>query len=138
MRRFHIDGSAPDTGQVFVFGSNLSGYHGGGAARAAHRLYGADWGVAEGVTGRSYAIPTVKEHIAGPLGLDDIRAAVGRFIDFAQAHPEREFFVTRVGCGLAGHRDEDIAPMFAAAPSNCSLPSQWSEFVGEEVDHVRA
>lgn len=128
-RQYHEDGAAPASDQVFVFGSNLSGYHGGGAARAAHKFYGAEWGVAEGRTGRCYAIPTVREHIAGQLGLDDIAASVARFIAHATTKPQDKFLVTRVGCGLAGHQDEDIAPMFAGAPDNCSLPSQWANYV---------
>jgi|JI10StandDraft_1071094.scaffolds.fasta_scaffold714894_2 hypothetical protein len=125
MTRYHIDGTAADDGQVFVFGSNLSGIHGAGAARAARTQYGAQWGVAEGPTGEAYAIPTVQAQIAGPLSLDEIRAAVDRFIAYATAHPESQFFVTRIGCGLAGHRDRDVAPMFATAPENCSLPDTW-------------
>jgi hypothetical protein len=129
MRAFHKDGSAPQSGQVFVFGSNLSGYHGGGAAKAAHQHYGAEWGVAEGRTGNSYAIPTVKANIAGPLGLDAIRLGVSTFLHYAATHPEDSFLVTRVGCVLAGHKDTDIAPMFRDAPLNCSLPENWREFV---------
>lgn len=127
-RLFHPDGSAPLDGAVFVFGSNLSGYHGGGAARAAHKLYGAEWGVAEGHTGRCYAIPTVQHGIAGPLSLAEISGGVERFIAYAEANPELSFFVTRIGCGLAGHRDADIAPMFAVAPINCSLPDTWAPY----------
>ncbi|WP_294767463.1 hypothetical protein [uncultured Rhodoferax sp.] len=126
MSRFHPDGCPPEAGQVFVFGSNLSGIHGGGAARAAHRQYGAVWGVAEGITGNCYAIPTVKAQIAGPLSLGEIQAAIGRFLEFAEQNPQIEFFVTRIGCGLAGHKDADIAPMFSSAPANCSLPDTWS------------
>ncbi len=129
MRTYHADGSKPSAGQVFVFGSNLSGIHGGGAARAAHEHYGAEWGVAEGPTGRSYAIPTVKEHIAGPLSLDAIRLGVRRFLARASANPETQFLVTRVGCVLAGHKDADIAPMFSSAPDNCSLPDTWREIL---------
>lgn len=128
-RIFHVDGSSPASGQVFVFGSNLSGLHGGGAARAAHRFYDAKWGVAEGITGRCYAIPTVKHHLAGSLSLDEIRAAIERFLHHAATHPESQFFVTRIGCGLAGHHDQDIAPMFADAPMNCSLPLPWQQYV---------
>ncbi len=131
MRTFHQDGSQPARGQVFVFGSNLSGYHGGGAARAAHQLYGAEWGVAEGRTGQSYALPTVKAQIAGPLSLDEIKAAVERFLHHAATHPEDSFFVTRVGCVLAGRKDADIAPMFRDAPLNCSLPDTWRPFFKE-------
>lgn len=128
-RAYHADGSKPTPGQVFVFGSNLSGYHGGGAARAAHEHYGAEWGVAEGMTGQSYALPTVKENIAGPLSLDAIRLGVSKFLAHASANPETEFLVTRVGCVLAGHKDADIAPMFSSAPDNCSLPDTWREIL---------
>jgi len=124
-RQYHADGSAPKAGQVFVFGSNLSGIHGGGAARAAHKLYGAVWGVGEGPTGESYALPTVREHIAGPLPLSEIQAAVERFLTHAHHNPESSFLVTRVGCVLAGYSDADIAPMFRDAPANCSLPDTW-------------
>lgn len=128
-RVYHIDGTSPHDNWVFVFGSNLSGYHGGGAAAAAHVLYGAKWGKAEGLSGRSYALPTVKEFIAGPLGVDEIRLHVEKFLQFANDHSELSFFVTRVGCGLAGHQDEDIAPMFRDAPLNCSLPLTWKPYL---------
>ena len=129
MRTFHKDGAPAGDGQCFVFGSNLSGIHGAGAARAARLNYGAEWGAAEGPTGESYAIPTVRENVAGPLTLDEIRAAVDRFISYATAHPELAFFVTRIGCGLAGHHDQDVAPMFALAPANCSLPDTWAPYL---------
>jgi len=128
-RTFHKDGAPAGNGQCFVFGSNLSGIHGAGAARAARLNYCAQWGVAEGPTGDSYAIPTVREKIAGPLPLDEIRSAVDRFISYATAHPKLTFFVTRIGCGLAGHRDQDVAPMFAQAPANCSLPDTWASYL---------
>ncbi|CAB3624498.1 A1S_2505 family phage non-structural protein [Achromobacter pestifer] len=127
MRQFHSDGGQPAIGQVFVFGSNEDGAHLGGAARAAFEQYGAAWAVAEGRTGHSYAIPTVASGlVAGALPLDAIGAAVARFIEYAAAHPHLRFFVTRIGCGIAGHRNADIAPMFATAPSNCSLPDTWA------------
>jgi len=128
-RTYHADGSQPRPEQILVFGSNLSGIHGGGAARAAHQQYGAKWGIGEGVTGRSYALPTVQHNIAGPLALAEIADAVQRFIDYAQTNPETEFMVTRIGCGLAGHRDKDVAPMFAGAPENCSLPDTWRQYL---------
>jgi hypothetical protein len=124
-RAFHPDGSSPTLGQVFVFGSNLSGIHGAGAARAANHRYGAEWGVSEGRTGWTYAIPTVQENIAGPLGLPAISTAVERFLRYAATHPEDSFLVTRIGCVLAGHTDKDFAPMFRDAPLNCSLPDTW-------------
>lgn len=124
-RAYHADGSAAAPGQIFVFGSNMSGIHGGGAARAAHQQYGAVWGVAEGRTGQSYALPTVRENIVGPLSLTDIQAAVERFLTYAHHNPEMRFLVTRVGCVLAGYSDAEIAPMFRDAPLNCSLPETW-------------
>lgn len=124
-RTYHLDGSQPQHGQIFVFGANLSGIHGAGAAKAAHQHYGAQWGVAEGLTGQSYALPTVKAQITGPLSLEGIGIHVERFLHFAATNPESQFFVTRVGCVLAGHSDKDIAPMFADAPLNCSLPDTW-------------
>jgi len=129
MIHYHKDGSAPPANQIFCFGSNLSGIHGAGAARAARELYGARWGEAEGIMGMSYAIPTVQKQIAGALSLDEIRSAIDRFLSFATAHPATSFFVTRIGCGLAGHKDADIAPMFANAPVNCSLPDTWKPII---------
>lgn len=128
-RQFHEDGSAPAAGQLFVFGSNLSGIHGAGAARVAHQHYGAVWGVGEGFTGQAYALPTVKVNIAGPLPLFDIKAAVERFLTYAHHNPESRFLVTRVGCVLAGYSDEHIAPMFRDAPLNCSLPDTWQSLL---------
>ena len=110
--------------QIFVFGSNLAGRHGGGAAYAAYREHGAEMGVAEGPTGRSYAIPTVDEGIE-PLPLEDIREAVVRFLAYARDHPGSDFFVTRVGCGIAGYTDEQIGPMFKGATPNVELPVGW-------------
>ena len=95
--------------EVFVFGSNLSGYHGGGAAAIAMRKFGAIWGQGVGLQGQSYAIPTMQG------GVETIKPYVDEFIVFAKAHPELKFYVTRIGCGIAGFRDEDIAPLFAAA-----------------------
>jgi hypothetical protein len=112
------------SGLVFVFGSNLAGRHGAGAALTARFRYGAVLGVGEGRTGDSYAIPT-KDHGLRTLPLEQIRAAVAVFVQYATAHPALRFRVTRVGCGLAGYVDEQIAPMFAAAPDNCDLPAGW-------------
>lgn len=130
MRTYHQDGSAAPAGHVFVFGSNLSGRHGAGAARAAVTHYGAVMGVAEGLAGNSYAIPTVAHELAYTLPLADIRIYVERFLRFANAHPELRFFVTRIGCGLAGYADHEVAPMFKHAPPNCSLPLPWQPFTG--------
>jgi len=105
---------------IFVFGSNLAGIHAGGAAKEAHDHFDAEWGVGTGPTGRAYAIPTMDRHLR-PLPLDDIRGHVEDFKRYAAAHPRLEFFVTAVGCGIAGYRPDEIAPMFADAPANCTL-----------------
>ena len=95
--------------EIFVFGSNLGGYHGGGAAAIALRKFGAIWGQGVGLQGQSYAIPTMQG------GVETIKPYVDEFIAFATEHPELKFYVTRIGCGIAGFRDEEIAPLFAAA-----------------------
>lgn len=111
--------------EIFVFGSNLAGRHGGGAAYAAYKKFGAVWGQGVGLFGQSYAIPTMQG------GVDTIRPYVDEFIQFAKARPELTFYVTRIGCGIAGFRDADIAPLFAAALAlpNVILPRTF-------VDHL--
>lgn len=110
--------------KIFVFGSNLAGRHGKGAALEARTKYGAEYGVGEGRTGFAYAIPT-KDHQLRSRSLGNIELSVERFIKYAKEHPELEFLVTRVGCGLAGYVDDEIAPMFASAPANCELSFGW-------------
>ena len=107
--------------EVFVFGSNLEGVHGGGAARMAFRLFGAVMGCGIGLRGQSYAIPTMHG------GVEEIRPYVDEFVEFAAAHPELFFYVTRVGCGIAGFRDREMAPLFIAAHNldNVCLPKGW-------------
>ena len=109
---------------IFVFGSNLSGRHGKGTALYARTHHGAVYGKGVGLQGGSYAIPT-KDHALRPMPLDQIAHYVGRFIEFATAHPELTFEVTRVGCGLAGYSDKNMAPLFLGAPQNCRLPEEW-------------
>jgi hypothetical protein len=125
---YHSDGTAPRADQIFVFGSNLAGRHGKGAAAFAKRFRGAAYGVFEGFTGRSYAIPT-KDAQLRPLTLDEIKDGVDHFIDVANHSPNLAFFVTRIGCGLAGYKDEEIAPMFINAPTNCSFARDWREYL---------
>ncbi len=110
-------------GEVFVFGSNLAGQHAGGAARVAHKLFGAVYGQGVGLQGQSYGIPTMQG------GVETIAPYVDEFISFAKAHPELKFYVTRIGCGIAGFRDEEIAPLFAAARQlpNVTLPRTFCE-----------
>ena len=122
-RKFHSDGSLPQGREIFVFGSNEAGRHGAGAAKAAHRLYGAVYGVADGLVGRCYGIPT-KDYNLLLLDLNEIGRNVKEFVDFTYAHPELEFFVTSVGCGLAGYMVRQIAPMFRHA-QHCSFPDHW-------------
>ena len=113
--------------EVFVFGSNLAGQHGGGAARHAYNKFGAEWGVGVGMTGQCYAIPTMHG------GVEDIRPYVDDFVAYAKAHPELTFLVTRIGCGIAGFRDEDMAPPFVdtTALENVALPARWIEILEE-------
>ncbi len=107
--------------EIFVFGSNLKGMHGGGAAYLAYRKFGAVMGQGVGLQGQSYAIPTMQG------GVETIKPYVDEFIAFAKQHPELTFFVTRIGCGIAGFTDEEIAPLFEAAHDvvNIVLPSGW-------------
>lgn len=112
-------------GEIFVFGSNFQGAHMGGAARVAKEKFGAVWGIGEGLQGRSYAIPTME-------GLDNLRPAVDRFTSFAKQHQELKFFVTAIGCGIAGYQAEEIAPLFldAARLPNVLLPiSFWKVII---------
>jgi hypothetical protein len=97
--------------EVFVFGSNLSGRHGKGAAKTA-LLWGARWGQAAGQQGRTYGIPTKDAAIQRTLSIREIKPFVDEFIQHAQAHPETTFLVTEIGCGLAGYEPKDIAPLF--------------------------
>ena len=113
---------------IFVFGSNLAGRHGAGAALYAHDVYEAQYGIGVGRTGQAYAIPT-KDAALNTLGLDEIAVHVYLFVDYAKKHPEEVFFVTRIGCGLAGYQDKDIAPMFRGAPDNCIFDIKWKPFV---------
>jgi hypothetical protein len=109
---------------IFVFGSNLAGRHGKGAALYARQHHGAVYGRAEGLQGDSYAIPT-KDATLRTLPLSEVRKHVEAFLAFTAAHLDLTFHVTRIGCGLAGYTDADIAPMFAQAPANCLLPEGW-------------
>lgn len=109
---------------IFVFGSNLAGRHGKGAALTALREHGAKYGQGQGLQGNSYALPT-KDDTLRPLSLAQIEGYVNKFLQFALEHPEMTFKLTRIGCGLAGYKDEKIGPMFKSAPKNVILPSEW-------------
>lgn len=105
-------------GEVFVFGSNASGHHGGGAARFAVERFGAVWGQGHGIQGRSYAIDSMS-------GLGALAADAAAFLGYAAGHPELTFLVTEIGCGIAGYRVEQVAPLFAEAPDNVALPASF-------------
>lgn len=117
----------PNKLSIFVFGSNLAGRHGKGAALFARQKHGARYGCGVGIQGNSYAIPT-KDGRLNTLPLPAIKHYVVNFLAYAQEHPLISFEVTRIGCGLAGYKDSDIAPMFKDAPNNCHLPEGWREF----------
>lgn len=120
----HITVLAAD--EIFVFGSNLGGNHGGGAALVAWKKFGAIYGQGVGLQGQSYGIPTMQG------GVETIAPFVDEFIEFAKAHPEYFFYVTRIGCGIAGFTDREIAPLFKKALhlKNVCLPETFVKLLG--------
>lgn len=142
-RKFHPDGTLPPEGtnMVWVFGSNLAGRHGKGAAEVARTRFGAQPGIGRGRTGQSYGIPTKKVDPLHPLvpgkpakllsrSIHEIRREIDDFIAYAKHNQDELFFVTRTGCDLAGFADQDIAPLYARAPTNCSFPEPWRPWLG--------
>jgi hypothetical protein len=111
-------------GEIFVFGSNRAGIHGGGAARLARQKFGAREGVGEGLTGRSYAFPTLTENFE-KVSRASLEASRDRFFEAARLHPELTFLLTKVGCGIAGFSEDEIRPLFLHAPPNVVLPEDW-------------
>jgi hypothetical protein len=127
--KYHADATHPHNDEIFVFGSNLSGWHGAGAAKAARDHYGALVGVGVGFTGRSYAIPT-KNYLVETMRLDQIAPFIQQFVHVTNSQQQLDFFITRVGCGLAGYKDDQIAPLFANCnPENCSMPEPWRVYL---------
>ena len=122
----HINSLLPD--EVFVFGSNLAGHHGGGAARVALGKFGAIYGQGVGLQGQSYAIPTMQG------GVETIVPYVDEFIAFAKQHPDKFFLVTRIGCGIAGFTDQQMAPLFKGVLEleNVALPRSFVELIKPE------
>lgn len=111
-----------------VFGSNLSGIHGAGAARTAHEKWGAECGVGEGLTGRAYALPTKEKDVATTRSADDILLSIAKFVNVALTNPDKLFIVTPVGCGLAGLREENVMSLIreAGGPSrNMLFTASW-------------
>ncbi len=111
--------------QVFVFGSNAEGMHAAGAARTAHERFGAVWGQGSGLQGQSYGVDTMS-------GLGTIEREVTELLAFAAGHPELEFLVTEIGCGIAGHTPGQIAPLFRGAPANVLLPQRFAAVLAAE------
>ena len=111
--------------EIFVFGSNLEGRHAGGAARVAYDKFGAVWGQGVGLQGQSYAIPTMQG------GVETIKPYVDEFINLAREWDQNTFYVTRIGCGIAGFTDEEIAPLFDEARDlyNVRLPESFVKII---------
>ena len=119
-------------GGIFVFGSNEAGNHGRGAALTA-KQWGAKRSVSNGLSGQTYAIPTKPADVRRVLCLRDISNYVNEFIKFAQNRPDLRFLVTSIGCGLAGYRPDDIAPLFTKCRGmgNVSLPKRFWEVLSK-------
>ena len=118
-------------GEIFVFGSNFGGRHGKGAAKTA-LSWGAKWGQAKGLQGKTYGIPTKDASVRRTLSIEEIRPFVDEFIEFADANKDLTFFVTEIGCGLAGYKPKDIAPLFEKAVNitNVHLPIRfWHKLI---------
>lgn len=109
---------APD--EIFVFGSNAGGRHGGGAARIAHERFGAVWGEGHGLHGQSYAIDTMTD--AATMARE-----IATFLEFAAEHPDLTFLVTEIGCGIGPYEPSDVAPHFAGAGPNVALPPSFAD-----------
>jgi hypothetical protein len=122
--------NVPKRNYIFVFGSNEAGIHGAGAAHDALRHFGAVYGQGIGPQGESYAIPT-KDHKLHTLPIATIDTYVACFLAYARFQDHKCFHVTRIGCGLAGYSDYDIAPLFKGASINCILPFGWREINGD-------
>lgn len=119
--------------RIFVFGSNTAGRHGKGSALHAKLMHGAVQGVGRGFTGNCYALPTrAASNVIGSkittLPLAEIAKNVDEFLLVARGYPELDFEVTKIGCGLAGYPEEEIAPLFKHATNNCHLPEGWREY----------
>lgn len=114
---------APD--EIFVFGSNMAGHHGGGAARIAYQKFGAVWGQGVGAQGQSYAIPTMFNTV------QEIKPYADEFIKYARQHPQNRFLLTRVGCGIAGFSDSEMSRLFKAAADlpNITIPREWMKYI---------
>lgn len=113
-----------EPGQVFVFGSNAAGHHAGGAALQAYEQFGAEWGVGEGLTGQSYAFPTLRADMT-QVSNTELKAARLKFYQECEAHPELIFLLTKVGTGIAGFPESKMRALFRNAPANVVKPTDW-------------
>ena len=116
--------------EIFVFGSNLAGFHGAGAAAEAVKRHGAVMNRGHGLHGNSYAIPTKNQFLVS-LTLPTVEKYIKTFIQFAKDNQEYTFKVTQIGCGFAGFTGDEIAPLFREAPANCTFDSAWKQYLGE-------
>lgn len=128
MYSFHKNGTLPTDDSIFVFGSNLSGRHGAGAALVAKQKFGAVYGIGIGFIGQSYAIPTKDKNIQ-TLPLETIIPFIELFKQFTHENPDKKFWVTAIGCGLAGFKNNQVAPYFIGCNSNCSFPEEWKQYI---------
>ena len=116
---------------ILVFGSNEGGLHGAGAAKTAYEKYGARWGKSYGHYGDSFAIPTKNELVETITDITRIQGYIAGFIAYAKGHRKMIFQVTRIGCGLAGYTDEDMALLFIGSPKNCHFDEKWKPILGD-------
>lgn len=110
--------------QIFVFGSNLAGLHNGGAARQAHEKFEAKIGIGEGLTGRSYAFPTLDSAL-NQLHPGELERSRDNLYRVVRLNPDKEFLLTKVGCGIAGFPEKQMRALFKDVPSNVTLPPDW-------------
>ena len=130
MYKVHKEGTLPTNGEVFVFGSNLAGRHGAGAAKIAIVRYGAIYGIGTGIQGQSYGLPTKDEEF-NVRSLEEIQVSVEEFLQYASDTPGKVFFVSGIGCGYAGYCATQIAPFFKDAGENVSLPDIFHNVIQE-------
>jgi len=119
----------------FVFASNELGIHGSGSAKAAREQHGAVMHQGFGPQGDSFGIPTCSKPTNLPdheISVDKLFYYIKAFIMWAEMYPEEEFQVTQIGCGLAGWKKEQVAPMFGTAPANCLFDTEWKPFLGDD------
>lgn len=128
--QFHQDNILPSGAWTYVFGSNLAGKHARGTARIARVNFRADFGCGLGPTGHAYALATHGSNLKA-LALATVEQHILSFLRHARANPTQDFFITRVGCENGDFQDDQIGPLFASAPDNCSLPDRWKIYVAQ-------